>query len=330
MCAVMNKIRLAARSRVTVMLLGETGLRKEDFAFAVHASSPRRDGPFIKMSCAGQCEIALESELFGYDAGAFAGATSACAGCLEEADKGTLFLDEIGALSPAAQMKLLRVLQDGAFKRVGGARALRADVRLVCATSRDLDEAVDKGAFHAELFYALSVVPIAIPPLRERAADIPLIANALLRQFNEELGLRLAFSPAALEFLSGCAFPGNVSQLQNHVLRAAALANGEAIDATDFSEFCAGRSLPLLPSPAPFFPSRSESMLSPSPAPLESRPDAQEGAPIGAAERSDREKLIDAMTEAGWVQARAARLLGLTPRQISYALQKHNIPVRKF
>ncbi|WBK02370.1 sigma 54-interacting transcriptional regulator (plasmid) [Methylocystis parvus OBBP] len=325
-----------ARTRAAAMLLGEAGVEKDAVATAIHQLSPRRNAPFLKMSCAAQSEFSLASELFGHERDAFPGAISPRMGLLEYAQGGTLFLDEIGEITPAIQVKLLHALRDGEFRRVGGINKMNADIRLICATSRDLQPAVDPRLFNPDLFYRLSVLPIFIPPLRERKEDIPLLANEFLRRFNEEQGSRLAFTQTALDFLSKFPFPGNVSQLENFVFRAATFATGDEIGEEDFHGVSDSLWATAFPSAAPGAPSPSASIelwsgatasQSSTSAP---RLDVADSAPEETDERSDREKLIDAMVEAGWVQARAGRLLGLTPRQIRYALLKHNIPLRKF
>ena len=171
-----------------MLLRGESGTGKELFARAIHELSPRAEGPFIKVNCAALPESVLESELFGHEKGAFTGALTARKGRFELADKGTLFLDEIGEISPAFQAKLLRVLQESEFERVGGTKTLKVDVRIVTATNRNLEEAVAGNQFRADLYYRISVVPLLLPPLRERKGDIPVLAEAFLERFNRENG----------------------------------------------------------------------------------------------------------------------------------------------
>ncbi len=335
--AIKDSISPVAKARLAVMLLGEAGVEKDSIAAAIHKLSPRSHGPFIKMSCAAQSENSLSSELFGHESDAFPGAIGPRMGLLERTNGGTLFLDEIGEMPLAIQVKLLRVLRDGEFRRIGGTSMLQADIRLICATSRDLKPAVDRGEFNPDLFYRLSVLPIFIPPLRERQGDIPLLAREILRKFNEEQGSRLTFSQAALDFLSKFPFPGNVYQLENLVLRVAALVTEDEISEEDCLALGQDHAETAFPSAAPGLPSpyanielRNTSATSPQPSRPDLRFDAADDRPNEADGRIDREKLIDAMIEAGWVQARAGRLLGLTPRQIGYALKKHNISIRKF
>jgi Nif-specific regulatory protein len=349
--AVIDKIRIVAKARSTVLLRGESGTGKELFAAAIHNLSPRSNKPFIKLNCAALPESVLESELFGHERGAFTGATNMRKGRFELADGGTLFLDEIGEITPPFQAKLLRVLQEGEFERVGGARTMKVDVRLVCATNRNLEEAVQKGEFRADLYYRISVVPIFLPPLREREEDLKHLANEFLRRFNSEQGSHLTLSASAMSVLEECGFPGNIRELENCIYRTATLARGESIVDNDFScrnDGClsavlwnSSRDHERAPSFAPL-PIVSQAKPAPRP-PAPAKDDVIPTSPLPAGcpgadnctiaegdHRSDQEKLIDAMEQAGWVKAKAARLLGLTPRQIGYALQKYNIPIKKF
>ncbi|OYX10315.1 MAG: nif-specific transcriptional activator NifA [Rhizobiales bacterium 32-66-8] len=301
-------VQVVARSNSTVLLRGESGTGKELFARAIHELSPRKEKPFIKVNCAALPETVLESELFGHEKGAFTGAMNQRLGRFELAHGGTLFLDEIGEISSAFQAKLLRVLQEGEFERVGGNRTLKVDVRLVCATNKNLEDAVSKGEFRADLYYRINVVPLLLPPLRERTGDIPRLARAFLERFNTENKRKLALSPSAVDVLKRCYFPGNVRELENCVRRTATLARDEVIGAHDFAcdnDQCLSAILWKGSAPKP------QASLPPA------IPLAAIG-PISASERS------------GWVQAKAARILNLTPRQIGYALRKHGIDIKKF
>ncbi len=217
--SLLDKIMIVAKSNSTVLLRGESGTGKELIAKAIHELSPRAKGPFIKINCAALPESVLESELFGHEKGAFTGAINARKGRFELADKGTLFLDEIGEISPSFQAKLLRVLQEQEFERVGGNHTIKVDVRLVTATNRNLEEAVARNEFRADLYYRISVVPMLLPPLRERRGDIGPLAAEFLKRFNEENGRTMSLDPSALEVLMGCGFPGNVRELENCVQR---------------------------------------------------------------------------------------------------------------
>jgi Nif-specific regulatory protein len=334
---VLEKVRVVARSNSTVLLRGESGTGKELFARALHDLSNRKDKAFVKVNCAALPESVLESELFGHEKGAFTGAAGQRKGRFELADGGTLFLDEIGEISASFQAKLLRVLQEGEFERVGGTVTLKTDVRLVTATNRNLEEAVSVGEFRADLYYRISVVPIFLPPLRERQTDIPLLAQEFLRRFNGEHATALQLADDGLAVLTSCQFPGNVRELENCIRRTATLAGGSSIHAMDFAcrkDECLSAALwsPQGGAPAGFVPlpiSRSPRAFSPPPGgftPVE----AEDGLPLGPDGRSVRERLIDAMESSGWVQAKAARLLGISPRQLGYALRKHEIPIKKF
>jgi Nif-specific regulatory protein len=197
----MGKIQQVARCNLPVLLRGESGTGKELFARAVHEFSPRKDKPCVKVNCAALSETVLESELFGHEKGSFTGANEMRKGRFELAHGGTLFLDEIGEISLAFQAKLLRVLQEGEFERVGGTRTITVDVRLVTATNRNLEEAVLAGAFRSDLYYRIGVVPIYLPPLRERREDVPMLADEFLRRFNDEHGVSLALSQSAMTLL---------------------------------------------------------------------------------------------------------------------------------
>jgi Nif-specific regulatory protein len=340
---VIDKVRVVARSNSTVLLRGESGTGKELFARALHELSSRRQKPFVKVNCAALPESILESELFGHEKGAFTGASALRKGRFEAANGGTLFLDEIGEISASFQAKLLRVLQEGEFERVGGTTTLKVDVRLVAATNRNLEDAVAHGEFRADLYYRISVIPIFLPPLRERASDIPALAAEFLRQFNAEHGTALELAEDGIAVLSGCLFPGNVRELENCVRRTATLAASSSIRAGDFAcqnHECLSASLwqRAPASGAGFVPlPLQRSPRHPLPG-TPREPGAADGDAGGAPEGNEatsaggdeRQRLIEAMESAGWVQAKAARLLGLTPRQIGYALRKYDISIKKF
>lgn len=332
--AVLEKVRIVARTQSSVLLRGESGTGKELFAQELHKASPRSNAPFVKLNCAALPESVLESELFGHEKGAFTGAVSQRKGRFELADGGTLFLDEIGEISPAFQAKLLRVLQEGEFERVGGCKTIKVDVRLVSATNRNLEEAVSQGKFREDLYYRISVVPIFLPPLRERRSDVPLLAREFLRRFNKENHTRLVLEEGALAVIAACNFPGNVRELENCIRHSATLVRGERIGVGDLAcrnDSCL--SFMLWKSA----PSRTRTPTSPAPAavpvpksmPKEERASCPDPIEDGPAAPAERERLIAAMEMAGWVQAKAARLLGLTPRQMGYALRKQRIAIKK-
>ncbi|MGE5477147.1 MAG: nif-specific transcriptional activator NifA [Bacteroidales bacterium] len=351
MARVFSHVQQAAPTKATILLRGESGTGKEMIARAVHVLSPRARKPFIKVNCAALAESVLESELFGHEKGSFTGALAERKGRFELAHGGTLFLDEIGEISSSFQAKLLRVLQEGEFERVGGGKTIKVDVRLVAATNRNLEEAVAKGQFRADLYYRLNVVPIFLPPLRERSGDIPLLAMYFLKRFNEENGRQMTFSEGALQALQRCYFPGNVRELENCVTRSATMCKNALITEMDLSckrDTCLSSVLwntnrpaapatphtaaplaapspaPAPPPPTPPTPPTSPAAVSPADAPAANTDDSD----VSLADLSERERLIQAMERCGWVQAKAARLLGLTPRQIGYALKKHGIELQ--
>src|SRR5208282_6252574 len=233
--SLLDNIAIIAKSRSSVLLRGESGTGKELFARAIHEQSPRANGPFIKVNCAALPESVLESELFGHEKGAFTGAANTRKGRFELADRGTLFLDEIGETSSAFQAKLLRVLQDGEFERVGGTRTIHVKVRLITATNRNLEDAVAKGTFRADLYYRIAVVPLFLPALRDRPGDIPQLAQAFLDRFNKDNKTHLRFSKSAVDVLEACDFHGNVRELENCVRRTATLAHGDCVADGDLS-----------------------------------------------------------------------------------------------
>ncbi len=225
--AVFELARTAAKSNSTVLILGDSGTGKELLARAIHAESPRREGPFVGVSCAALTESLLESELFGHEKGAFTGAVGNARGKFEIAAGGTLFLDEIGDISPKLQLDLLRVLDAREFRRVGGSQLIRTDVRIIAATNRDLKKLVETGAFREDLYYRLNVIPVTIPPLRERKEDIPLLVEHFLAQFRVEMRKPLeGVSTEALEILMSHDWPGNVRELRNVLERGAVMARG--------------------------------------------------------------------------------------------------------
>jgi len=237
MQAVYEFIAKVAPTDATVLLLGESGTGKELAGRAIHRNSPRAGRPFVGINCAALTESLLESELFGHEKGAFTGAVMQKRGKLEAADSGTLFLDEIGELAPALQAKLLRVLQEREFERVGGTRVIRVDLRVVAACNRDLAEAVRRGDFRPDLSYRLNVVSLRMPALRERKVDIPLLADSFAARFAERCGRRLlGFAPETLRRMMAYDWPGNVRELENAVERAIVLGAGERIQPQDLPE----------------------------------------------------------------------------------------------
>jgi Nif-specific regulatory protein len=331
---VFAEVHQAAPGRASVLLRGESGTGKEAIARAIHHQSLRKDGPFIKVNCAALSETLLESELFGHEKGSFTGAQGERKGRFELASGGTLFLDEIGDISPAFQAKLLRVLQEQEFERVGGNRTIRVDVRLVTATNRDLEKAVAANEFRADLYYRINVVGIFLPPLRERREDIPFLVDHFLQKFNKENRRKLVFSQEALSIMLNCYWPGNVRELENCVERTATMTIGKIIKELDFpcvQNRCLTKALHAPEAPvSTFVPVASIARL------VRELPQSAEVAVVAPEAdtavngSTERERLVWAMEQCGWVQAKAARLLQLTPRQMGYALQKHHIEIKRF
>jgi two-component system response regulator HydG len=235
--ATLDVIRQAAPSSATVLLLGESGTGKELFARALHEHSPRSAGPFVPINCAAIPETILESELFGYERGAFTGAVQRKEGRMERAQGGTLFLDEVGELTPAVQVKLLRFLQEGEIERLGGTGAIKVDCRVVAATNQDLQQRVREGRFRDDLFYRLNVIQVTLPPLRDRIEDIPLLADHFIARYAAKNGKSIrGFTRPALDALEAYPWPGNVRELEHAVERAVVLSRGDEIDPDDLPE----------------------------------------------------------------------------------------------
>src|SRR6185312_17335647 len=243
---VYSVLRRVADTPTTVLVTGESGTGKELVARALHENSRRRDKPFIKVNCAAIPRDLMESELFGYERGAFTGAVGSKPGRFELASGGTLFLDEIGEIPNEMQVKLLRVLQESEFERVGGIKTIRVDVRLVAATNRDLKKEVAGGSFREDLFYRLNVVPIALPALRERRSDIPHLCRYFIAKFNARLKKSVeGIEPEAMERLAAYGWPGNIRELENVIERAVLFADGTRIRLDDLAEELRGTSVPV-------------------------------------------------------------------------------------
>src|SRR5713226_1161969 len=299
---VLGTVERVAPTNATVLLGGESGVGKDLIARAIHQKSRRASGPFIKINSTAIPENLLESELFGYEKGAFTGAAASKPGKFDLADKGTLFLDEIGDVPPAIQVKLLRVLQEREFERLGGTRTIKVDVRLVAATNRDLRAALEDGTFREDLYYRLNVVPIDIPPLREHKEDVSGLANLFLARFAKDSGRSetiTGISPAAMQLLAGHYWPGNVRELQNVIERASALASGSQLEAADIQ----------LDSPRNRNNAASDRFL----------PDGM------TIDQWEDEMIREALKRAGGNKSQAARLLGLSRNALRYRLSKIGI-----
>jgi transcriptional regulator with PAS, ATPase and Fis domain len=282
-----------ALTDTTVCLQGESGTGKEVVARFIHRASPRKNGPFVAINSAALPEQLLESELFGYERGAFTGAHQAKPGQIELASTGVLFLDEVSEMSPMAQAKLLRVLQEREFQRLGGTRSIRANVRVIAASNRDLHRAVAAGTFREDLFYRLQVFDIRMPPLRERRGDIPLLADAFLQEFSRSTGCSSAgLTPTALEMLLGYEWPGNVRELHNALERAAILCQGGLITGDHLSLRPTSFAAPRRP------PNLSD---------------------------VERRTIEQALHESDWNKSKAARRLGITRTQLYGRLRKHGL-----
>jgi DNA-binding NtrC family response regulator len=294
---VLATVERVAATQSTVLIGGESGVGKDLIAHVIHQRSRRSNGPFIKINSTAIPENLLESELFGYEKGAFTGATTSKPGKFELADKGTLFLDEIGDVPPSTQVKLLRVLQEREFERLGGTRTLKVDVRLIAATNRDLRAALEEGTFRQDLYYRLNVVPIDIPPLREHKEDIPDLVKLFIARFSEAAGKNITgISPQAMDVLVAFHWPGNVRELENVVERAIALAVGPVLGVDDVR---------LDTPPSSRSPHNSATL------------------PDGVTlEQWEDEMIREALRRASGNKSQAARILGLSRNALRYRLSK--------
>ncbi len=309
---VYEAIRRVSGSQATVLLRGESGTGKELVAKAIHVQGTRARGPFIRLHCAAMTESLLESELFGHERGAFTGAVEQRKGRFELADGGTLFLDEVGDIPPSVQVKLLRVLQDKCFERVGGSRLLSVDVRLISATHRDLEAMVRAGTFREDLYYRLNVVPVTLPPLRERTGDIPLLIDHFLDRFNRENGRHVRLGRDLMALMTQYEWPGNVRELQNCVERLVVMTEPRSDLVT----------LDSVPSSLRGYFADMERVTHR----LGAAPRNAQGETLGQSLRDlERERLKAALERSGWVQAKAARALGLSPRQVAYKDKKSRL-----
>lgn len=300
-----SELERVSNSTASVLLLGESGTGKELFARALHLASPRQDKPFIKINCAAIPDTLFESELFGYERGAFTGANSARAGWFEQADGGTIFLDEIGELPLSMQSKLLRTLQEGTITRLGGKREVKVNVRLVAATNRDLAIEVSQGVFRQDLYYRLNVIPILLPTLAGRRGDIPALALQFLNRINQANQRNVSFDATAIERLQLHDWPGNIRELSNLIERMVLLADRAVLSAADVERF-----LPTL------------EQVSSSPGDASGPPNAPHPhdliRPYVSASSHSPDELRKAVERCGGNKSRAAQVLGLTARQFNY------------
>jgi two-component system response regulator PilR (NtrC family) len=312
MQALFDLIETVAPTNSTILVSGESGTGKELVARAIHVHSLRRDHPFVALNCGALPETLLESELFGHMRGAFTGAATTKKGLIETASHGTVFLDEISEMSPLMQVKLLRVLQERRFRRLGGTDEIAADIRIITATNRDLPKLIADGRFREDLFYRINVIPVTLPPLRERREDIPLLADHFLGRFAEQMGKRIeGVSPDAARSLEAYDWPGNVRQLENVIERAVALERSTSIQVQSLpAEVCQPVDAPV----------HAEAVVAPS---SDLPPD---GVDLPKhLEAQEREFVQQALRQSAGRHDRAARLLGLTPRQFRYLLDKYQL-----
>ena len=310
---VFEAIEMVSRTRSTVILRGETGTGKELVAHAIHYSSLRSKGPFIKVSCAALPETLLESELFGYEKGAFTGATANKLGRFELADGGTLFLDEIGDISANMQIKLLRALQEREFERVGGTRTIQVDVRVITATNRDLEKAIREKQFREDLYYRLNVVPILLPSLRERREDIPLLVSYFLKKASLENGKKVPYvSDEAMEYLVNYYWPGNIRELENAIERAVILCKSETLEANLF--------------PIPGEKGHPAAIhLKPAVTAVAEEADGGSGTLPEAVENLEKRLIQEALQKTGGNQRKAAKVLGVTDRILGYKVKTYGL-----
>jgi len=313
MLDVFKMIETVARTNSTILLTGESGTGKGLVAQAVHYNSLRRDKPMVSLNCGAMPETLLESELFGHMRGAFTGADQNKKGLLEAAEKGTIFLDEIGEMSPVMQVKLLRVLQERRFRRVGGLEELQADIRVIAATNQDLTKAVAEGRFREDLFYRINVIPIVLPPLRDRREDIPLIAEHFLAKYAAQMDKPVtAISRPAMDLLQKHDWPGNIRELENAIERAVALEGTPSVQPESLLSVVRG-SQGRTPS-APSASAATHELLPAEGLDLEAR-----------VQEIERGYIAQALERANGVQVKAAELLGMSFRSFRYYVKKYNL-----
>jgi len=307
MLDVFKMIETVSRTNSTILLTGESGTGKGLVAQAIHFHSLRRDKPMVSLNCGALPEALLESELFGHMRGSFTGADTNKKGLLEVAERGTVFLDEIGEMSAVMQVKLLRVLQERRFRRLGGLEELTADIRVIAATNQDLARAITEGRFREDLYYRINVIPIALPPLRERREDIPLIAEHFLMKYCEQMGKQISgISHEAMDVLVRHEWPGNIRELENAIERAVALESTPAVLRDSLP--------PSLRGDGPRVAAAPSEALPPSGFDLEAH-----------VKGIERGYIAEALKRAGGVQVKAAELLGMSFRSFRYYVKKYNL-----
>jgi len=316
---IFNMLETVSPSDATILVRGETGTGKELIATAVHNLSNRKNGPLIKLNCAAISETLLESELFGHEKGAFTDAKEMRKGRFELADGGTLFLDEIGDITPSLQVKLIRILQEQSFERVGGSKTVKTNVRLVAATNRNLEKIVQDGEFREDLYYRLNVIPVYLPPLRERFEDVKLLIEHYLQKFMKEHRKKMHFSKAALEVLLDYPWPGNIRELQNTMERVVLICpDGEILP-------------PMLNHVLPFNYQKMYVQEEPAPAPVvheHSENVVHTSTPMltkSSLQEMEKESIIQALIDNRGIQTKAAAQLGMSARQIGYKIRKYEI-----
>jgi two-component system response regulator PilR (NtrC family) len=309
MAAVFQLVETIAPTNSTVLITGESGTGKELVARAIHFNSPRKDRPFVAVNCGALSETLLDSELFGHIRGAFTGADTNKKGLIEVAEKGTIFLDEIGEMSPMVQVKLLRVLQERKFRRLGGTDEIDADIRILAATNRDLAKMVSEGGFREDLFYRINVIPLRLPPLRERVEDIPLLAGHFVTKFAASMGKEITgITASAMALLQAHQWPGNIRELENAMERAVALEKTTTIVPGSLPEQVAER-----PATAAAAAPAAEGF-------------PQEGFDLEQHVRHiEKEYIAEALRRAGGVKVKAAELLGMSFRSFRYYTKKYDL-----
>jgi two-component system response regulator PilR (NtrC family) len=316
---VFDLVETIAGTGSTILITGESGTGKELVARAIHVRSPRSDRPFVAVNCGALTETLLDSELFGHMRGAFTGADGNKKGLIEVAEKGTIFLDEIGEMSPMLQVKVLRVLQERKFRRVGGTEEVDADIRIIAATNRDLAKMVTEGGFREDLYYRINVIPVRLPPLRERLGDVPMLAEHFTARFATQMNKSIhGISGPALACLTAHSWPGNVRELENAIERAVALERTPSILPESLPDTVRGT---------------AQRVVSPASAAAAAASDAGTARPVldqgfdleQHVQHVEREYIAEALRRSNGVKVKAAELLGMSFRSFRYYMKKYNL-----